>query len=66
MEAVEKQLQGAFQPPTPSLTPQMSKKPQMGSTVVSQQHLQQQQQQQMEQQAVTPLSGMILLIFVQL
>lgn len=65
MEAVEKQLQGAVQPPTPSLTPQMSKKPQMGSTVVSQQ-LHQQQQQQMEQQAVTPLSGMFILIFVHL
>jgi hypothetical protein len=37
----------------PSLTPQMSKKPQMGTHLV-QQH---QQQQQIEQQAITPLSG---------
>ncbi|KAG5678000.1 hypothetical protein PVAND_007711 [Polypedilum vanderplanki] len=53
-EAVEKQLQGTT-PPQPSLTPQMSKKPQMGTHVV-QQHQQQQQQQQHEQQAITPIS----------
>jgi hypothetical protein len=35
----------------PSLTPQMSKKPQMGT------HLVQQQQQQQIEQAVTPISG---------
>jgi hypothetical protein len=50
IEAVEKQLQGTI--PQPSLTPQMSKKPQMGTHVV-----QQHQQQQHDQQAITPLSG---------
>lgn len=38
-----------------SLTPQMSKRPQMGTHVV-QQHQQQQQQQQIDS-AITPLSG---------
>lgn len=56
IEAVEKQLQGTSSASSqPSLTPQMGKKPQMG-THVTQQH-QQQQQQQMDQQAITPLSG---------
>ncbi|XP_070499809.1 tyrosine-protein kinase Abl isoform X1 [Chironomus tepperi] len=46
IEAVEKQLQGSTVQIQPSLTPQMSKKPQMGTHIV---------QQQIEQ-AVTPLS----------
>lgn len=50
IEAVEKQLQGSTVQLQPSLTPQMSKKPQMGTHMV--------QQQQIEQQAITPLSGM--------
>ncbi|CRL06727.1 CLUMA_CG019430, isoform A [Clunio marinus] len=54
IEAVEKQLQGQSSASSqPSLTPQMGKKPQMG-THIAQQH--QQHQQQMEQQAITPLS----------
>lgn len=52
IEAVEKQLQGTSSASSqPSLTPQMGKKPQMG-THVAQQH---QQQQQID--AITPLSG---------
>lgn len=55
MEAVEKQLQGTSSASSqPSLTPQMGKKPQMG-THIAQQH--QQQQQQIDQQAITPQSG---------
>lgn len=40
-----------------SLTPQMSKKPQMGT------HMVQQQQQQQIDQAVTPLSGIYFIYF---
>jgi hypothetical protein len=59
IEAVEKQLQGTSSASSqPSLTPQMGKKPQMG-THVSQQH----QQQQIEQQAITPLSGEFFAVF---
>lgn len=50
-EAVEKQLQGAMQsPPQPSLTPQMMKKPQMGTQATSHQH----------EPAITPISGTFL------
>lgn len=49
-EAVEKQLQGASSASSqPSLTPQMGKKPQMGTHLVS--------QQQQHEQPATPLSG---------
>lgn len=43
-----------------SLTPQMSKKPQMGT------HMVQQQQQQQIEQAVTPLSGIFYLLLFSL
>lgn len=53
-EAVEKQLQGAMQPqmlpPQPSVTPQMMKKPQMGTQATVQASLQ-------HEQPMTPVSG---------
>ncbi|XP_063699525.1 tyrosine-protein kinase Abl [Culicoides brevitarsis] len=48
-EAVEKQLQGAMLPPQPNVTPQMMKKPQMGTQQTAQASLQ-------HDQPMTPVS----------